>query len=288
MAADSTSLKNQIDAALSGKGYRGVSVSSIVTTLKTVADWVRDSINNNLTTWLRTSDGQPGGANTDSIYREGSIEVRGGSVFKMRTPTNATLGAVPFGNFQAIQIYGVNGGPAFLEFHLPGLCIHQLGTDTDGVLKFHPWQSVEAFPILVSGSSEMMALAPSLTNRKMSLYGIAANEHQFFGFGINSNVLRYQVGGVICAHIFYAGTSPATSNELMRITGDGKVGIGTAAPTSQLHVAGNGYQQLRLENGFTPANSSDSNGAQGQIAWDNSYIYVKTGAGWKRSALTAW
>lgn len=36
----------------------------------------------------------------------------------------------------------------------------------------------------------------------------------------------------------------------------------------------------------TPANTADAQGSTGDIAWDASFIYVKTGAGWKRSALS--
>lgn len=35
----------------------------------------------------------------------------------------------------------------------------------------------------------------------------------------------------------------------------------------------------------TPANTADAQGSTGDIAWDASFIYVKTGAGWKRAAI---
>lgn len=37
---------------------------------------------------------------------------------------------------------------------------------------------------------------------------------------------------------------------------------------------------------FTPSGSADSSGNVGDWAWDSDYAYVKTGAGWKRSALS--
>jgi hypothetical protein len=52
------------------------------------------------------------------------------------------------------------------------------------------------------------------------------NDHLFSGFGLNAFVLRYQTGSTSTNHVFYAGASLTTSNELMRINGDGKVGIG--------------------------------------------------------------
>ena len=68
-----------------------------------------------------------------------------------------------------------------------------------------------------------------------------ANTHSYYGFGTNSNSLRYQIGHTNASHIFYAGASTTvgastSSKELMRITGTGGVGIGTSNPGSGLHV----------------------------------------------------
>ncbi|MVM35283.1 hypothetical protein GO755_35000, partial [Spirosoma sp. HMF4905] len=65
----------------------------------------------------------------------------------------------------------------------------------------------------------------------------------------------------------------------------GKMGVNTGSPTSALHVKGStGHQQLRLETSYTPTSTADTNGAVGQVAWDANYVYVKTTAGWKRTA----
>jgi hypothetical protein len=64
------------------------------------------------------------------------------------------------------------------------------------------------------------------------------------------------------------------------------VGIGTSTPTAKLHVSGSdGANLFRLETKFTPTGTADASGQVGNIAWDDSYVYVKTAAGWKRSAL---
>ncbi len=73
-------------------------------------------------------------------------------------------------------------------------------------------------------------------NRKILLYEDANNDHQFMGFGVNSQTLRYQIPSLNNNHVFYAGTSTTNSNELMRITGTGRVGIGTATPQTMLEV----------------------------------------------------
>ncbi len=66
----------------------------------------------------------------------------------------------------------------------------------------------------------------------------------------------------------------------------GRMGCGIQAPTAQLDVsAAAGYNQLRLRSSYTPSSSADANGAVGDLAWDNGYVYVKTPDGWKRAAL---
>jgi hypothetical protein len=75
-------------------------------------------------------------------------------------------------------------------------------------------------------------------NRKIILFENQNNDHEFSGFGINPNVLRYQVGSTDFNHVFYAGNSATNSDELMRIKGNGNVGIGTSNPQSKLAVNG--------------------------------------------------
>ena len=237
MATDGTQIKQDIDTNLANKGYRGIRVFNIITALKNVVDWVAGAVNGNLSTWLRSSDNQPGGSNADDVYRTGNTDFRGGLLAKTRTPNNNPLAAVSHGGAYAIQVHGTNGGPAFLEFHLPGVRIDQLGVDTDGRLKVHPWGTTAAYAVLIDSVTSAFKLTPTLTNRKIVLYDSnGSSDHQFFGLGINDSVLRYQIPAPNAAHIFYAGSSPATSLELMRITGAGNVAIGGSAPTTALEV----------------------------------------------------
>jgi len=75
-----------------------------------------------------------------------------------------------------------------------------------------------------------------LVNRKIVLYSTTNNDHQYYGFGINGSTLRYQVSANTDSHVFFAATSATTSSELMRIVGNGNVGIGNNAPTERLQV----------------------------------------------------
>lgn len=97
-----------------------------------------------------------------------------------------------------------------------------------------------------------------LSNRKLVFYDITGNTHQFIGWGLNAATLRYQVDVPTTDHVFYAGTSPTTSNELMRIRGNGNVGIATPTPTERLDVAGN----LRFSGALMPNNLP---GTAGQV-----------------------
>ncbi|MBK8611590.1 MAG: tail fiber domain-containing protein [Chitinophagaceae bacterium] len=64
------------------------------------------------------------------------------------------------------------------------------------------------------------------------------NEHNFYGFGVNPDVLRYQVPKSSADHVFYSGNNANTASvELMRITGDGFVGINNNNPQAPLEFA---------------------------------------------------
>jgi len=95
-----------------------------------------------------------------------------------------------------------------------------------------------------------LQFANNTQNRKIVLYENANNDHDFYGFGVNSGILRYQTG-IGTNHVFYAGATTTTSNELMRIQSNGNVGIGLSAPTKKLHVYDNsggvGNTTIRLE-----------------------------------------
>ncbi len=64
-------------------------------------------------------------------------------------------------------------------------------------------------------------------------------------------------------------------------------GFNVASPASTIDVAGTtGYGQLRLQTTYTPTGTADALGATGDTAWDANYFYIKTAAGWKRTALS--
>jgi hypothetical protein len=68
------------------------------------------------------------------------------------------------------------------------------------------------------------------------LWEYANNEYQYSGFGIDPFILRYNVQATGIDHVFYAGTSDTTSSELMRIKGNGNVGIGYTNPLNRTDI----------------------------------------------------
>jgi len=69
------------------------------------------------------------------------------------------------------------------------------------------------------------------------------------------------------------------------INSDGDLGVGTTAQTSKVHIDGTAMRQLRIGTAGGPSSNTDTSGAEGDIAYDDLYLYIKTGSGWGRIAL---
>ena len=97
----------------------------------------------------------------------------------------------------------------------------------------------------------------SIANRKIVMWESANNDHQFYGFGINNSMLRYQVDNSVADHVFYAGASAATSNELFRIKGSGLIKMGTETGTAEgpLYPSGGGMMMRRIFTSLIAAGS---------------------------------
>ncbi len=278
MAADGTGIKNDIDNNLANKGYRGIRITSVITALKNTVDWVTSAINSNLSTWLKASDGTPSGAVADVIYHTGKVIVgrttddgsgaimqvqgvtslmgtqfRGAAIPSAGAGVEVQYGAVP--NSGSIYVYDRTAG-AYKPLLIDGSYI-LLNSGTGGYVGINVAIPLERLHVLGNALLDGMLRFPDVVaSRKIALYGGNTNDNQFFGFGVDSNVLRYQVGGPTAGHVFYSGVSPATSLELMRIQGDGKVGIGKTVLTYGFNVSLNNPQDgglLLIENARSTA-----------------------------------
>jgi hypothetical protein len=97
------------------------------------------------------------------------------------------------------------------------------------------------------GGGSLLSFGKTVANKIITLYdgnpatgpGSATG---FFGFGINSGFLRYQVSSTGDGHIFYGASS-----EYARITSTGISILTGAAPTANLHVQGNIFASNALQ-----------------------------------------
>lgn len=103
-----------------------------------------------------------------------------------------------------------------------------------------------------------------IANRKIVLYDTNNNDHQYYGFGINGGTLRYQTDAVAADHAFFAGINASTSAELVRIKGNGNVGIGVN-PTQKLDIAG----KIKITDGSQGVGKVLSSDANGVATWVN-------------------
>ncbi len=72
--------------------------------------------------------------------------------------------------------------------------------------------------------------------RRIVLWEDANDDHEYSGIGKLLNVTDFHVGDTGNDFIYSAGTSATTSRELMRIKGNGNVGIGAPTPSALLHL----------------------------------------------------
>lgn len=106
-----------------------------------------------------------------------------------------------------------------------------------------------------------------LANRRIVMWENANNDHQYYGLGINANMFRFQVDDSSATYAFFAGANTTTSTELMRIQGNGNVGIRTVTPTSKLHVVGTSGTTLKIVDGNQAAGKVLTSDATGNASW---------------------
>ena len=135
-----------------------------------------------------------------------------------------------------------------------------------------------------------LQLAPTTSNRKFVLYEEANNDHQFYGFGVNNLTLRYQTPAATDDHVFYSGINVSSSRELMRIKGNGNVGIGIDDPVYKLDLAGR--MRIRSEGVFNTAglylnNNSNSQSPAFIGMEDDTHVgFYGSGSAWKLTMNT--
>jgi hypothetical protein len=74
------------------------------------------------------------------------------------------------------------------------------------------------------------------SNKTIVLHEAAINAHEFCGLGTTIEGLTYQVESPSHAHIFSGAADENSSMEIMRMFGDGRVGVGVTQPEHQVDI----------------------------------------------------
>ncbi|GJM83741.1 hypothetical protein HMSSN139_62370 [Paenibacillus sp. HMSSN-139] len=125
------------------------------------------------------------------------------------------------------------------------------------------------------GNRDVQLANTGKDNATSPLWSLRANSAELKGSnaGADFNLIRYSDAG------------EAIDSALTIRRDNGQVGIGAEDPQSALDINGDG---IRIRESRTPA-SSKAPGNPGDIAWDESYIYVCVAKDtWKRTALSSW
>lgn len=125
------------------------------------------------------------------------------------------------------------------------------------------------------GNRDLQFASTAKENATSPLWSLRTNSAEQSGdnHGADLQVIRYSDQG------------DAIDSSLTVKRSSGNIGIGTDDPESKLDV---NSDSIRIRESKTPA-SSKSPGNEGDIAWDDKYVYVCVAKDtWKRSELSSW
>lgn len=125
------------------------------------------------------------------------------------------------------------------------------------------------------------------TNRDIQLSAVGKDNETTPRWAVRADSLE-EAGdnmGANLQFVRYGDDGEVLDSPLTMQRSDGNIGIGTSEPDTKLDVNGD---MLRLREMYTPA-SSTAACSQGQISWDDQYIYVCVAQNnWKRTELSSW
>lgn len=108
---------------------------------------------------------------------------------------------------------------------------HDLQIQTNGSTKMYI-ESGGNVGIGTTSPNAPLQFSNAITTRKVVLYEMANNNNQFYGFGVEAAKLVYSTANTGDDHVFYAGASSTSRNELIRI--DGSNGDIKLSPSSRI------------------------------------------------------
>lgn len=203
---------------------------------------------NGLASWQNT----PGSfweANGNDIYNSntGNVGIGNSSPITPLSFQSSTGNKISLWGVDANNHYGFGIQASLLQIYSAGF-LDDIAFGYGGSDNFAERMRIKGNGNVGIGTSSPNAplqLANTIANRKMVLYDLNNNDHQYYGLGINGGLLRYQVDATGADHAFFAGSGTTTSAELMRIKGNGNVGIGASDPAYRLDVSG----RIRIRSG---------------------------------------
>lgn len=134
--------------------------------------------------------------------------------------------------YAAIQHFDPGSGYMSFDFFQPGT-INQLTNSGTRALQL---SSLGNVGIKGAVPNSELQLPNTLNNRKITLWEAVNNPYEYYGFGIQSGTLTYNIRGTGDMHRFYCGNGAGSSNTLMTISGNKKVVIGTQDGGSKLGI----------------------------------------------------
>ena len=101
-----------------------------------------------------------------------------------------------------------------------------------------------------------LSISPTVAEAKLTLYDGGSNTAHY-GFGVSGGQLNYHVDVSSSSHVFWAGGKNGNGTELLRIQGNGSVGIGTTpVANARLQVSGTAL----INGGGAAPNTSNATG----------------------------
>jgi len=221
--------------------------------------WVTSGTLNGGTPWIETGPGPFTVGTTAITFSGGCVSSLTGTTNQITV--SQAIGAITLSLPSSVVI---TTSLAAGNLELTGNTLESTNTNGNIVLTPNGTGIVSVTPNMAIGTTTAnspLQFANQTINRIITLWEQNNNSHEFYGFGINGGVLRYQVYAG-ASHVFYVSTSSTTSTQLMNVNAGGNggtatLGINTPTPLAGCHVTG-GVQNVSGEDTCFRAQSSSN------------------------------